>query len=199
LSRRGFAYRLLAAIALVVLTLLIGQRPGLEVSEVIAGLAAAAAAIAAVEAGIRAYRITLGVHARPKIARTVLPEETSQAFGPLVRLAARERELAEHVIALPGAVSADTWRQASAAAKALRTHGSRIVAVEKRAASGHAPTDVALLASRLREGVSAYERLTATAAELAVHDGDGTPPKNAALRLADAADALVGVTRALSS
>lgn len=198
LSRRGFAYRLLGAVALILLTLEIGQRPGLEVPEILSGLAAVVAGIGAMEAGIRAYRLNLGTQKRPKISVSSLPAETSLAFAPLVRLASRERELAEHVSGLPPEVAADTWRSASAAAKALRSHAARITVLERRTGAD-APDGAELLASRLREGVSAYERLTVTAAELSAHDGEGTPSPNAALRLADATDALVGMTRGLGS
>ncbi|MBA3339602.1 MAG: hypothetical protein H0T54_07660 [Geodermatophilaceae bacterium] len=198
LSRRGFAYRLLGAIGLILLTLEIGDRPALELSEILCGLAAIVAVVGAVDAGMRAYRINVGSQARPKIAVIPLPHDRSLAFAPLVRLASRERELAEHVAALPADVSADTWRQASAAARTLRTHAARITAAEGRGPTKNG-SSVDLLASRLREGVSAYERLTVTAAELAGHDSDTTPPKNATLRLADATDALVGMMRGLSS
>lgn len=198
LSRRGFAYRLLGAVGLILLTLEIGDRPALELTELLAGLAAVVAVVGAIEAGVRAYRINLGSQAQPTIAQSPLPDERSLAFAPLVRLASRERELAEHVSALPAEVSGDTWRQASAAARALRTHSARITAAEGRGRPKNG-SSVDLLASRLREGVSAYERLTVTAGELAAHDGDGTSPKNARQRLADATDALVGMMRGLAS
>lgn len=198
LSRRGFAYRLLGALGLIVLTLKVGDRPGLELTEILSGLAAVVAGIGAIEAGIRAYRLNLGTQKRPKVAVSALPAETSLAFAPLARLASRERELAEHVRALPPEVSADTWRQACAAARALRAHAEQITATEAGSAND-AKDGLDLLASRLREGVSAYERLTVTAAELSAHDSDGTAPKNAALRLADATDALVGMMRGLAS
>lgn len=199
LSRRGFAYRLLGAVGLIVLTLEIGDRPTLEFTEILSGLAAIVALVGAVDAGIRAHRINVGSHARPRIAATSLPDEGSLAFAPLVRLASRERELADHVSAMPAEVSADTWRQASAAARALRAHAARITAAEARPRQHEDACAVDLLATRLREGVSAYERLTVTAAELAGHDGNGTTAENAAGRLADATDALVGMMRGLSS
>lgn len=199
LSRRGFAYRLLGAIGLIVLTLSIGDRPGLELVEIVAGVAGLVAMIGAIDAGIRAYRINVGSHARPKIAVSALPAENSRAFPALVRLASRERELAEHVNVLPAAVSVDTWRQASAAARALRIHAARITAVEERGAgSDDASGGLDLLVSRLREGVSAYERLTHTAAELVTQHGDSPVTGDASL-LADATEALVGMIRGLAS
>lgn len=200
LSRRGFGYRLLGAVGLIVLTLEIGDQPGLEFVEFGAGLAASVAAVGAIDAGVRAYRIHLGWHATPKIAVSTLPDEGSRAFAPLVRLASRERELADHVTALPDAVSADTWRQACAAARVLRTHAGQIAAAENRPAPRDGPAvGIDLLVSRLREGVSAYERLTDTAAELVAQHGDGSASADASLRLADATDALVGMTRGLGS
>jgi len=200
LSRRGFAYRLLGAAGLIVLTFAIGRQPELEITEILSGLAAAVATVGAIEAGIRAYRINLGSQRLPKVRAGTLPDERSVAFAPLVRLAARERELADHVAALPAEVTGDTWRQASAAARALRIHADRITAAEASARTGTAPaTDVGLLASRLREGVSAYERLTVTAGEVAGPDADSKTSGNATVRLADATDALVGMTRGLAS
>lgn len=200
LSRRGFGFRLLGAIGLIVLTFVIGNRPQLELIEFGAGLAALVATVGAIDAGVRAYRINLGSHATPKIARSALPDERSQAFAPLVRLAARERELAEHVTALPADVSADTWRQASSAARALRTHAARITALEgRRGRREDGPASLDLLASRLREGVSAYERLTVTAAELVVQQGKSPASGDASVRLGDATDALVGMIRGLAS
>jgi len=207
LSRRGFAYRLLAAGGLIVLTFVVGRRPGLEISEILSGLAALVAAAGALDAGLRAYRLNVGSPRKPRVGVSTLPNEGSLAFAPLARLAARERELAEHVSSLPPAVSGDAWHLASAAARALRLHAARITAAETPGGSTAKGTDVELLASRLREGVSAYERLTATAAELAAEvaaesagpDADSKIPGNATLRLADATDALVGMTRGLAS
>ncbi len=202
LSRRGFGYRLLAALGLILLAFVIGRRPGLEVAEIISGLAAAVAALGAVEAGVRAYRLNVGSpHKRTvKVVASDLPPEGSLAYAPLARLAARERELAEHMSALPAVMSGETWRQASAAARALRVHASRITTAEAQARAGKPATaDVDLLSSRLREGVSAYERLTVTAGELAGPDADAKPAGNATARLVDATDALVGMTRGLAS
>lgn len=182
------------------LTLSIGDQSGLEVVEIVAGVAGLVATIGAVDAGIRAYRINVGSHARPTIAVNALPAENSRAFPALVRLAARERELAEHVNALPAAVSVDTWRQASAAARALRIHAAQITAVEKRGPGGDdASGGLDLLVSRLREGVSAYERLTHTTAEVVTQHGDSPVSGEASLRLADATEALVGMIRGLGS
>ncbi|MDQ3732568.1 MAG: hypothetical protein M3400_00980 [Actinomycetota bacterium] len=199
LSRRRFAYRLLGAGGLIVLTFAIGRRPELEFAEILSGLAAMVAAVGALDAGIRAYRINVGSPRRPNVVPSTLPDERSSAFAPLVRLAARERELADYVSALPSAVSGDTWRQASAAARTLRIHAARITAAEGSPIAATAVTkDVDLLASRLREGVSAYERLTVTAGEL-VAEADSKTSGNATVRLADATDALVGMTRGLAS
>lgn len=182
------------------LTVEIGDQSAVEISEIISGLAAVVVTVGAIEAGVRAYRINLGWHVWPTIPVSALPAESSLSFVPLARLAARERELADHVAALPDAVAADTWMRAAAAARALRAHTIRLIAVERADGSSADPGgSLDLLASRLREGVSAYERLTDTAAELATQDLHGTAPSNAALRLADATDALVGMIRGLAS
>lgn len=199
LSRRGFAYRLLGAVGLIVLTLEIGDRPGLEVTEVLSGLAAVVAVVGAIDAGVRAYRINLGAQSRPKIVTSRLPDDRSLAYGSLLRLAARERELADHVAVLPTAVSADTWRRASGAARALRTYAERLTVAETRAQAGSGANDLDLLSSRLREGVSAYERLTSTAAELAAHGSGTAMPATATFRMSEATDALVGMIRGLAS
>jgi len=200
LSRRGFAYRLLGAIGLTVLTLEIGDRAGLELAEFIAGVAALVVTAGAVEAGIRAYRINLGRYVWPQIPVSALPDESSRSFVPLARLAARERQLAGHLASLPDAVAADTWIRASGAVRALRDHAARIIAVEgapRPAAEAVAGLD--LLASRLREGVSAYERLTDTAAELETAHRESPVSGEARVRMAAATDALVGMTRGLDS
>jgi len=163
-------------------------------------MAALVISVGAVEAGVRAYRINLGWHISPTIPVSTLPPDSSLSFVPLARLAARERELAAHITALPDAVSGDSWLRAAAAARALRAHASRITSVERAAESGKdGAADLDLLVSRLREGVSAYERLTDTAAELAAHDVHGATPKDAAVRLGDATDVLVGMMRGLAS
>ena len=100
---------------------------------------------------------------------------------------------------LPAAASVDTWRRASAAARALRTHAARITVVEERGSGSNDASGPDLLLSRLREGVSAYERLTDTAAELVAKPGDSPVSGDASLRLADATDALVGMIRGLVS
>jgi len=182
-----------------VLTLTIGDRAGLEAVEIVAGAAGLVATVGAIDAGIRAYRISVGSHARPTIAVSALPPENSRAFPPMVRLASRERELAEHVTSLPAAASVDTWRRASAAARALRTHAARITVVEERGSGSNDASGPDLLLSRLREGGSAYERLTDTAAELVAKPGDSPVSGDASLRLADATDALVGMIRGLVS
>jgi len=163
--------------------------------------------VGALDAGVRAYRINMGTSPRkPQVAASGLPDEQSLAFAPLVRLGARERELAEYISALPTEVSGDTWQQASAAVRALRTHAARITSAEaspgSKSSGGTASAstkDLDLFASRLREGVSAYDKLTATAGELAGPEADAKVSGNAALRLADATDALVGMTRGLAS
>jgi len=183
-----------------VLTVEIGDQPGLEVAELIAGLAALVLSVGAIEAGVRAYRINLGRHVWPTIPVSALPPESSLAFVPLARLAARERELAGHLTTLPDAVAADTWMRAATAARALRAHAVRVTVVEGGQKSRDVPgSGPDLLVSRLREGVSAYERLTDTAAELSAQDTHGTARQNAAVRLADATDALVGMMRGLDS
>jgi len=199
LSRRGFAYRLLGAIGLSVLTLEIGDRAGLEPSEIVAGLAALVVSAGAVEAGVRAFRIHLGRHVLPQIPVSALPEESSRSFAPLARLAARERQLAGDLAALPDAVAADTWIRASAGVRALRAHAARIVALEGAGPRADQGAALDLLALRLREGVSAYERLSDTAAELATQHRDGQDAGEAAARMTTAADALVGMTRGLTS
>ncbi|MBA3367685.1 MAG: hypothetical protein H0T99_03250 [Geodermatophilaceae bacterium] len=172
----------------------------MEPSEVAAGLAALLLMAGAIEAGLRAYRINLGWHVSPTIPVSELPPGSSVAFVPLARLAARERELADHLTALPDPVAADTWMRAATAARALRAHARRITAAEPLFGAGMNPDDgLALLVLRLREGVSAYERLTDTAAELATHVAQGSTPRNAELRLADATEALVGMIRGLPS
>ena len=200
LSRRGFAYRLLGAIGLIVLTLEIGDRAGVEIVEIIVGLAALVVTAGAIEAGVRAYRINLGRYVFPQIPVSALPAESSRSFAPLARLAARERELAGQLASLPEAVAADTWIRASVGVRALRTHAARIVALESPARSiGDGVAALDLLASRLREGVSAYERLTDTAAELVAQLGERPVPADARVRLAAATDALVGMTRGLTA
>lgn len=200
LSRRGFAYRLLGAAGLIALTAEIGDLPGLEVTEIAAGLAALVAVFGAVEAGVRAYRINLGSPAKPKVAASELPAQSSRAHAPLIRLASRESELAEHLTVLPVEVAADTWRHAAEAARALRTHAERITTFENgKDRADHEPDRLDLLASRLQEGVSAYERLTDTAAELVGPDPALPVSRDAGPRLADATDALVGMMRGLSS
>ncbi len=200
LSRRGFAYRLLGAAGLIALTAEIGDLPGLEVTEIAAGLAALVAVFGAVEAGVRAFRINLGSPAKPKVAASELPPQSSRAYAPLVRLASRERELAGHVAVLPAEVAADTWRHADAAARELRTHAARITVLENRSHPADDGQDTLdRLASRLREGISAYERLTDTAAELAGQDPGLPAATDAGPRLADATDALVGLIRGLAS
>lgn len=182
------------------LTVEIGDRTGVEPSELAAGLGALLLTAGAMEAGVRAYRINLGWHVSPTIPVTGLPAESSVAFAPLARLAARERELAGHLTALPDPVAADTWVRAATAARALRAHAGRITAAQPSPGAANNPGDgLALLVLRLREGVSAYERLTDTAAELASHLAQGTTPRNAELRLADATEALVGMIRGLQA
>lgn len=181
------------------LTVEIGDRTGVEPSELAAGLGALLLTAGAMEAGVRAYRINLGRHVSPTIPVTELPAESSVAFVPLARLAARERELADHLTALPDPVAADTWVRAATAARALRAHARRITATEPMPAAKGTDDGLALLVLRLREGVSAYERLTDTAAELASHLAQGTTPRNAELRLADATEALVGMIRGLQA
>ncbi|MBA3280273.1 MAG: hypothetical protein H0U22_16505 [Geodermatophilaceae bacterium] len=172
----------------------------MEPSEVVAGLAALLLAAAAIDAGFRAYRINLGTHVAPTIPATELPPEASVAFAPLARLAARERGLADHIAALPDPVAADTWVRAATAARALRAHALRITAAEQVPGAGKDPGDaLARLVLRLREGVSAYERLTDIAAEAANDVACGRAPRDAAFRLADATEALVGMIRGLPS
>lgn len=200
MSRRGFALRLIAAIALLVATLGVGDRAGVEIDEILLGSAAVALAVSALIAGIRAYRINLVPPVTPKIPASDLPMESSRSFSPLARLAARERELADHLCRLPGGVAGDSWSRASAAARTLRAHAARIAALEgSNGSSPAADADLDLRASRLREGVSAYERLTHTAGELAAGAGEGEKTGDAATRLADATDALVGLIRGLNS
>lgn len=156
--------------------------------------------VGAVEAGVRAYRINLGRYVFPHIPMSALPAESSRSFAPLARLAARERELAGHLAALPDRVAADTWIRASVGVRALRAHAARIIAVEEAPRS--TPDSVAALdqlASRLREGVSAYERLTDTAAELVAQHSERQISGEAPGRMAAATDALVGLTRGLAS
>lgn len=156
--------------------------------------------VGAVEAGVRAYRIHHGRHVLPQIPVSALPEESSRSFAPLARLVARERQLAGHLAALQDAVAADTWLYASASVRALRSHAARIIALEGApvpAAELEASLDQ--LASRLREGVSAYERLTDTAAELTAQHADIRDTAEATVRMTAATDALVGMTRGLTS
>lgn len=182
------------------LTLEIGDRAGIEITEIIAGLAALVVTTGAVEAGVRAYRINLGRHVWPQIPVSVLPDESSRSFAPLARLAARERELAGHLAALPDAVAADTWIRASVGVRSLRAHATRIIALEDPARStDDGVAALNLLASRLREGVSAYERLADTAAELAAQHGESPVSGDARVRIAAATDALIGLTRGLTT
>lgn len=169
-------------------------------TEFVAGVAALVVSVGAAAAGVRAYRINLARQLPPRIPVSALPQDTSLAFVPLARLAARERELADHMAALPDAVAADTWVRAAVAARALRAHALRITAAEPTVGATEDPGGgLDLLAARLREGVSAYERLTDTAADLATHELYRSAPKNAAVRLADATAALVGMIRGLAS
>ncbi|MDQ4036921.1 MAG: hypothetical protein M3313_00865 [Actinomycetota bacterium] len=182
------------------LTLQIGDRAGIELIELIAALAALVVTAGVVQAGVRAYRINLGRYVWPRIPVSALPAESSRSFAPLTRLAARERELAGHLTALPDAVAADTWIRASGGVRALRSHATLIMALEN---TGRSTDDevaaLDLLASRLREGVSTYERLTDTAAELLAQRGESAASGDARVRIDAATDALIGLTRGLAS
>jgi hypothetical protein len=208
-TRRSVAVRSLAALGLAWVTSVVGSSPGVELGEVFWGTATGIAALAAAGSVRRLWQLERAGRPQPPAEPPPLPPAGSSARQPLERLASRERALGD-LLALLRTAAGDVAADAAAAAAALRDHAARIVAVE--AAQAGAPAEAragleaALAALRLRldEGVSAYDRLVAAAAD-AVAAGNTAPAGGHAAdavsagmrRLEDAADALLGLARGL--
>jgi hypothetical protein len=202
-GRRRTVFRALATLALAWWTSVIGSHPGIEGSEIVVGSVTAVAGLRTVSAAARwaqLERMPLPLPAAG--APPELPPEGSAARVPMERLANRERALAE-LLALLGDAASDVAAEAGQAAVTLREYGARLRAVEsaRDGAEGEAAVGldaaVATLRQRLEEGVSAYDRLVAVAAEAVSAGTAGSLDALAVRRLEDAADTLAGLARGL--
>jgi hypothetical protein len=202
-TRRSVVARGVATVGLAWVTMHVDPAPGIEFGEVFWGTATVIVGAGAVGAGRRLWQLerTSPPVAPPRPAP--LPPAGSAARGALERLAERERVLAD-LLAHLGPAADDPRTVAADAAAALRTHGTRVAAVE--AARRGAPPDsragldaaVAVLTRQLDEGVAGYDALVVAAADAVSASATlqaGEPVL--AQRLADATDTLAGLAQGL--
>jgi len=181
----------------------VGNHPGVEGSEIFLGGVTTLVGVSAVAAGTRWYQLErLPLPPLPAAPPPELPPVGSAARQPLDRLANRERALAE-LLALLGPSGVDVSAEAAQAAVTLRDYADRVRAVEMArdavdgAAAASLDAAVGALRQRLEEGVSAYDRLVAVAAEAVSAGSAGSLDALAVRRLEDAADTLAGLARGL--
>jgi hypothetical protein len=200
---RSLAFRLFVVLGLAAITASVGAGPGFELGEVVWGAATVAAAVVAIPAALRVWRLEHTSPPAPLPRPAPLPPRSSVVRPALERLAERERVLAD-LLVHTGPVAAETSSVAADAAGALRTLGTCAVAVEQARrsapAGGEAGLDTAigLLVRQLEDGVAAYDALVAATADVvtaSVTLQAGDPVR--AARLADATDALAGLARGL--
>src|SRR5262249_33224038 len=202
-ARRRTVSRALIALVLAWWTLTVGNRPGLEGSEIFFGGVTALAGVGAVASGVRYLQLErVPMPPPPAAPPPELPPAGSVARAPLERLANRERALAE-LLALLGPAGEDVAGEAAQAAATLREYAARGRAVEAApdGAEGEAAAGldaaVGVLRQRLEEGVSAYDRLVTVAAEAVSAGSAGSLDTLAVRRLEDAGDTLAGLARGL--
>jgi len=202
-TRRSMAARGAATLGLAWVTMHVDPAPGIELGEVFWGTTTVLVGAGAVGAGRRLWQLERTSPPVMPPRPAPLPPAGSAARGALVRLAERERVLADLLVHL-GPAADDPRLVAADAAGALRTHGARVTAVE--AARRGAPPDsragldaaVMVLARQLDDGVDGYDALVIAAADAvsasaSLQTGDPV----LALRLTDATDALAGLARGL--
>jgi hypothetical protein len=125
--------------------------------------------------------------------------------APLLRRLDRAARAMAPVADRLGSAAAELRREAVQGERELRVAAARLVAVE-RAAAAVAPSDARArldqgsltLRAGLADGVAAYERLVAAAAECVVADAVAVGADPAVSRLAEAADALRGLAAGLA-
>lgn len=204
-ARRALVVRSLGTLALAWVTSAVGASSGVELGEVFWGAVTGCAAVGVIGAGRRVWRLERTPRPARPVAAYPLPPVGSVARPPLERLASREHALAD-LLTLLGPAAGDVAAEAAAAARVLREHAERVVAVEQ--ARQNVPpeavaglnTTLAALRQRLEEGVSGYDRVVSAAAEAVTAARAGTGGglgADALYRLEDAADTLLGLARGL--
>lgn len=204
-ARRSLVFRSLLTVALAWVTSVVGAAPGVELGEVFWGSVTGCAVVGVLGSVRRVWSLERSPRPARPVTAPPLPPVGSVARAPMERLASRERALTD-LLALLGPGAADVGTEAAVAARALREHAGRVVAVE--AARRGVPAEaapgldaaLATLRQRLEEGVSGYDRVVSAAADAVAAAGGGTSGRldgSVLYRLEDAADTLVGLARGL--